>query len=356
VNLQRAVKRAVLTGLRRSGGFAACRALTRRGLRILCYHGISLADEHVFNGQLFMRPALFRARMRRLVDSGFTVLPLGPAIEALREGRLPDRAVVLTFDDGWYGIYRHALPVLAELRLPATLYVTTYYVERRTPVFNVAVHYLFWAARVAYLDVSLLSVGLTGRYDLSDPAQRRAAAQAVEAHGDERLSSSERQTLLLALARHLGVDPALLGEQRVCGLMSPDEVAAAAAAGVDIQLHTHRHTLPSGQHAAFIREIADNRASLGRMTPAPLIHLCYPSGVYHPRSWPWLEELGIETATTTRPGLNYRDGKRFELFRFLDGEHIGEIEFDAEMAGALEISRRLRGTVKRIPGRPPDRT
>lgn len=352
---RRTLRCKVLGGLKLIGGFAVCRALSTGALRILGYHGISLADEHLFNSYLFMRPELFRDRMQRMVAAGYRVLPLAEAVHVLRAGALPHGAVVLTFDDVWYGVYRHALPVLAELKLPATLYVTTSSAERRVAVFHIALQYLFWGTPALNLDLSALGCGLHGRYDLTDSGQRQAVTEVLLAHGYALPSPEQRHALLLDLAQTLRMDPTLLAERRVCSLMSLEEIAEAAAAGFDIQLHTHRHTLSTSDRAAVVREITDNRAALSRVLPGPWTHFCYPSGVYHPRVWPWLKELGIETATTIRHGFNYRTGNPLELFRFLDGDNVAPVEFDAELAGALELFRRTSGALlRRVHQDPPD--
>ena len=323
------------------------RAITTGGLRILCYHGISLADEHLFNGYLFMRPELFRDRMHRMVAAGYHVLALSEAVHFLRAGNLPPGSVVLTFDDVWYGVYRHALPVLAELKLPATLYVTTSAGEGRGAVFHIALQYLFWSTRAVSVDLAQLHCGLQGHYALTDPAQRQTLTEKLTAYGHALPSVERRQALLLDLAHELGVDPRLLGERRVCCLMGLGEIAEAGAAGFDIQLHTHGHTLSTTDHATLVREVTDNRTALGRVLSRPRTHFCYPGGVYHPRVWPWLKELGIETATTCRHGLNYRNGNPLELFRFLDGENVAPLEFDAELAGTLDIVRWTRRALVR---------
>jgi peptidoglycan/xylan/chitin deacetylase (PgdA/CDA1 family) len=62
-------------------------------------------------------------QLTRLKDLA-TVVPLAPAMEALRAGRpLPPRAVALTFDDGYEDNLRLAVPLLEELRLPATFFL-----------------------------------------------------------------------------------------------------------------------------------------------------------------------------------------------------------------------------------------
>src|SRR5829696_4719723 len=77
----------------------------QRRLLILAYHGISQADEHLWDYTQFMAPHLFRERLRLIKESGCTVLPLGQALERLYAGDLPERCVSITFDDGTYDFY-----------------------------------------------------------------------------------------------------------------------------------------------------------------------------------------------------------------------------------------------------------
>ncbi len=76
-------------------------------------------------------PTDFRAHLRHLADNGFAVMRLEAMVEALRGGRaLPDRAVAITFDDGYVSIYENAFPMLREFGFPFTLFLSTAPVER----------------------------------------------------------------------------------------------------------------------------------------------------------------------------------------------------------------------------------
>ena len=77
--------------LRAIGAFAIARIVTRRGLRILCYHGIALKDEHLFHGKLFMHVNTFRDRMQYLRDEGYVIMSLNNAVSALRANALSRR-------------------------------------------------------------------------------------------------------------------------------------------------------------------------------------------------------------------------------------------------------------------------
>jgi len=113
-------------------------------LLILCYHGISLEDEHLWDSSMYMTADLLRQRMAAIHSSGCTVLRLGEAVERLYNGTLPPRSVALTFDDGLFDFYKRAYPILWKYGFPVTVYLTTYYSDFNRPVFDVMCSYLLW--------------------------------------------------------------------------------------------------------------------------------------------------------------------------------------------------------------------
>ncbi|HPQ17113.1 MAG TPA: hypothetical protein PLP04_17920, partial [Bryobacteraceae bacterium] len=101
------LKRTVLRTARNTGVFrtAADSRWRQRRLLILCYHGVSIEDEHEWNPELYMPPAVLERRFALLRNNGFRVLPLDEALSRLYSGSLPPRSVALTFDDGFYDFY-----------------------------------------------------------------------------------------------------------------------------------------------------------------------------------------------------------------------------------------------------------
>ncbi|RYD95082.1 MAG: hypothetical protein EOP50_08545 [Sphingobacteriales bacterium] len=135
-------KAALLKAAALSGLSGLARRATASQLRVLCYHGLWLGADKPYGNCLFMTPAMFEGRMRRLRQSGRPVLGLGEAVARLAADDLPPAAVVITIDDGWASTHSHMLPILERYELPATLYATTWYSGRDLPVVNVAIGHL----------------------------------------------------------------------------------------------------------------------------------------------------------------------------------------------------------------------
>ena len=96
---------------------------------ILMYHEIAQPTET--GSQLAVPPGAFVAQLGYLHDAGFQTVTAGILAEFMNGGseRLPDRAVVLTFDDGFEDFHRLALPLLAQYGFTASLYITTGWVQ-----------------------------------------------------------------------------------------------------------------------------------------------------------------------------------------------------------------------------------
>jgi peptidoglycan/xylan/chitin deacetylase (PgdA/CDA1 family) len=329
------VVRAALRAAKFIGLFHVARYLTRDGLRILCYHGFAVAEEYEYRSKLFIRKELFRRRIEYLQGERYPILPLHEAVEALRTRRLPPCATVITMDDGWRGVYSKALPIIKELRIPVTVYVATYYIEHPMPVYSVTLSYLFWRTNVRCVT---LPRGL-GTFELGSELEK---ADSVAQKFGISLTAEDRLQFLRETADCLGVSFAEIEQQQLFRLLDVHELRQLVDAGIDIQLHTHRHQWSLEDRGKVEQEIRDNRNFLEPIASRPLLHFCYPSGVYSPHQAEWLAALGLGSAATIEPGLNYPDTSHFALRRIGDGEPVSDIEFEAEVSGFMELVRAVR--------------
>ena len=307
----------------------------RRRLLILCYHGISLSDEHQWNSALYMSPAMLAGRLSALRRCDCTVLPLGEAVDRLYTNTLPERAVALTFDDGYYDFLARAYPLLQEYGYAATVYLPTLRCEHNFPVVNVLVSYMLWQKRASTLTAP--EVPGLGReaYPLATREQRafvlKKINQAIEPVDPE---PAERDDIARTIARRLGLEYDAFAGRRVLTLMSPREVSELARQGVDFQLHTHRHRTPENDER-FVQEIRENRERIESMTGKPAVHFCYPSGVYRASYLPLLRAEHVVSATTTRPGIADPSRDPLLLPRFVDTGTVTSAEFEAWLHGIM---------------------
>jgi peptidoglycan/xylan/chitin deacetylase (PgdA/CDA1 family) len=340
----RRVRHAGLAGFRAAGGFGwvAGSAWRRRRLLILCYHGVSLRDEHEWNNLLFVTTAFLRRRLEILRDARCTVLPLGEAVERLRGGTLPPRSVAITFDDGYYNFYAAATPLLEEFGVPATNYVSTYYCVHQRPIPPVAIRYLLWRARPQVLAPGTLP-GQHTTVDLQDPQQREQLAERLSnAPQDPAGDRASQEAWLGDVATRLGIDWDELVRSRLFHLMNPEEVRDMARRGFDMQLHTHRHRTPRDE-ADFSHEVLENRRILEELTRRPATHFCYPSGDVDAVFLPWLRGLDVVTATTTAiAGMANAGHEPLLLPRFSDTMAQSEVLFESWLSGVGDMLRPRR--------------
>lgn len=226
--------------------------------------------------------------------------------------------MALTFDDGYSGFDRQALPALLEYRFPATVYLTTYYSQLNRPVFNLMSSYILWKARARKLEWHEV---LGGAVTLNAAGRATTMSTLKSFARRQCLSGIEKDDMLAELARRLDIDYEALCQRRILHLMTPEELKGASRAGVDIQLHTHRHRIPRSRDE-FFHEINDNRRGIGQFTSNWPVHFSYPSGVYQSYMLDWLEEAKVRSAATCESGLASIRTNQMRLPRLTDSARI----------------------------------
>src|SRR5690349_19511920 len=89
--------------------------------QILGYHKVS-PDPHPYFAPV--HPEIFEQHMHFL-KSCYNVMGLQEIVARAARGEVPERAVAITFDDGYRDNYDYAFPILRKYRFPATIFVAT---------------------------------------------------------------------------------------------------------------------------------------------------------------------------------------------------------------------------------------
>lgn len=94
---------------------------------VLGYHDFSATAPET---AMRISTAKFRTQMETIRDLGLTVISMEDFTAWKTGGKIiPEKSVVLTFDDGWKSVYTDAFPVLREFGYPFTLYLYKNYVD-----------------------------------------------------------------------------------------------------------------------------------------------------------------------------------------------------------------------------------
>ncbi|MGI9602375.1 MAG: glycosyltransferase [Acidimicrobiales bacterium] len=220
---------------------AASRALTRHHVTVLAYHGIN--DREAFAHQL---DEIGRDR---------TFIGSSELRHAMAGGSLPERATLVTFDDGRRSVLDAAIPELGQRHIPAMLFVVTSLLDSSQP---------FWWDEAEYL----------GGPDL--------VAELKRVPNNERL---ERIATLRA-----GNKVRLRTPQ-----LTAAELRELAAQGIEIGNHTATHPcLDRCDATAAAHEVHTAHEYLTDLLGAPPMAFAYPNGNFDPRVEETLDRLGYD--------------------------------------------------------------
>lgn len=93
------------------------------GAVVLAYHDVG--DDPGNRTEFYLSPRQLRSQLTTAVRLGYRFVDLSALIQAWLTGAPVDGLAAVVFDDGLVGVHRHALPVLSDLSVPATVFTVT---------------------------------------------------------------------------------------------------------------------------------------------------------------------------------------------------------------------------------------
>ena len=284
---------------------AAVRARSTPTAAVLLYHRVAdLAhDTHA----LAVSPRAFRSQVEQLRAS-WQVLPLRALAQAVANGEPPERGIALTFDDGYLDNLEVAAPILAELGLPATFFL------------------------------SPESLAACRRYWWEVLEELRVRGHASQPQVDEWYATLKasppvvRDDLLRQLVRDTPVTLGAGADRPMVG----DEVRRLREFPlIEVGAHgLHHRSLPLLSAEDCHREVFESRSALERVIGRPVTTFAYPFGDVSPDAVTTVMAAGFECAVSCEErGLRPRE-HRLRIPRLPTREESGA-ELDARLAQAL---------------------
>jgi peptidoglycan/xylan/chitin deacetylase (PgdA/CDA1 family) len=260
-------------------GSPLIRSLRRTGkhdLHILAYHRILDDDPATFlfdEALISANSTSFRQQME-FAKQNFNVLSFADLLRVEHKTQAwPERALIVTFDDGYRDGYTHAFPILKELGIPATIFLTVGYMEKT---------HLFWWDLIAYC------VKKTARRDLElsaispyplplrTPVERRRAIDDILRHLKS-VREREKQEFLQGFPALMGVE---VPDDLATGMhLSWNEVREMSASGIEFGSHTVTHPiLENIEPYQLEHEVGESKRIIERETGKEISAFAYPEG------------------------------------------------------------------------------
>lgn len=321
-----------------------------RGI-ILMYHRIAKADLDPWG--LCVSPRHFAEHLEA-IKRHFHPLSLHDLCEQCRDGTLPDRSIVLTFDDGYADNLHTAKPLLEQYRVPATIFLVA-------DILRDTRHFWWDELEWALLQPGTLPAGLelntniksqtwqlgdAIRYNMQErrgdrnrkpweasPGTRLAFFYSVWKHL-VLLPKRERVEALDTIRRWAGIDSGSRDETRA---LHPDEAAVLCQGGlISLGAHTVTHpSLPLLSSASQLDEIQESKTQLENFLNRPMTSFAYPHGDYSAETAALVQKSGFQCACTTQSECVSSGADPFQLPRF-------QVE---DWDGAEFLNRLLRKTM-----------
>ena len=331
--------------------------LNRNRPVVLVFHGVTAEKPGHFcnhEGLHLYRP-IFERLMEFIADR-YQPVALSSIVDWL-EGRvaLPNRAVAVTFDDGYRNVLTEAAPVLARLGIPATLFVATDFVFRREPLWPDRLTSALYLTKEKHLSLETnagaenLPLGVDGE---KIAAERRLRSLLKNVPDAERLAMLERIVVSLA------VDEAEMARAWPDHApITPAELPRLFDHGLDVGSHTCTHAIVSRMRETQMEfELAESRRLIEGATGRSCTLFSYPNGSpadFNARTRDAVMKAGYRGAVTTIKSEVAALQDRFEIPRCtLTHNHITLSEFAAEVSGIQRFLRRAKARVTGGPALP----
>ena len=188
----------------------------------------------------------------RALKNRYRVVSLDDVVTRLRDGKPLEKAVVITFDDGYRNNALYAAPILKELGLPYTVYVATAYVESRTWI---PLNQIYW----------LWSEG------------RISSEQMREAR--KRIRGNPSGVQVPELAEVAAPSAASRAAEESFGMLKWEELQGMASLGAAFGSHTHTHcNMAVESNDRQREELNTSKRLLESHLNSPVQSFAYPYG------------------------------------------------------------------------------
>jgi peptidoglycan/xylan/chitin deacetylase (PgdA/CDA1 family) len=253
-------------------------------------------------GLVTVSPETFRSQMETIAHAGYTTVSADDFLGfLLGQCSLPEKSVLVTFDDGYLDNYVHAYPVLRELGLKATIFAVT---------------------------------GWIGE----GPARPCAGASPT----------------LPSCPDHRSCTNAIMENRADEVMVRWSEIEAMESSGaIEIHSHTHSHSRwdktiadIGARRAALANDLGQSREILHQRLGKEGRHLCWPQGYFDDDYIVVARELGFKALYTTRKHVNTRQTSPQDIGRLVTKDRVDNWLLQRLFIYSSPLLGRIYGTLR----------
>jgi len=315
-----------------TGMNAFFRFLNRGSAAILMYHGVCSEDFTLLNGydERHVPISDFRKQLKMIKDCGYSFVTLSELTTRLTCGLSISRLAVLTFDDGFRNVVRHAYPIMKEYGAKGCFYIVSNFVGHRTLLWTDLVE--TWVRARAPETLRIAIHGETVCYDLSTQSGINGAMMNLKSRL-RRIPNMDR----LRWMEESGMTRREYIEQAPEEFAPADwnELQALDPTVLEIGSHTQNHPNCDTIHnrKELETEIAGSKLEIEKRLGRRIDHFCYPAGAFNPDTVETVRRAGYVSAVTTNQGFARPGDDLFTLNRISGDSDL--MRFKSIVSGSL---------------------
>lgn len=324
------------------------RFFNRNRIPIIFYHGVikdkklkgieNYQGKHVFVDDFF--------EQMRFLKSNYYPIPLKNLASYLISGAaLPRKSVVITLDDGYLNNYEIVFPILKTLSIPATIFLTTDFINLRKPLWPDRVEYVLSNISLNEIDLSFLenSVPLF----LKTIEDRKYADMLIRKHL-KHMTESNKKIALNEIEEKAGIalNKQSLDFSRYSPLMWEQVREMAESGLIEFGSHTTTHPILTYCTPAQITyELSESKKIIQDRLGTNCQYFAYPNGRpgdFNRLTRDTLLNSGYLCALTTVQGLTCKNSDPFTLPRFPVKATTSLNEFEKLLSGVSILMEQLQ--------------
>lgn len=277
-------------------------------LNILIFHRVHDKKRAVFyNSDIDTNNFLWQMK---IIKDHFNVLEFNEAIACLISGKLPQRSLVITFDDGYADNYNIAYPILSSLNIPATFFIASGYLNGGIMWNDIIIESINSTSQ-EYL--SLIDTNL-GEYSFNSPSQKYEVISTLISK-IKYMAPEKRSNIAYSIAEKLNYTP----PKNL--MMSDNQIHEMSANGMTIGGHTMTHPiLTEVSDKTAYKEISDGKLYLENVINKPVKCFAFPNGKpekdYKYSHVKMVQDIGFDASVSTSYGVSNIKTDIYQLPRF----------------------------------------